>query len=268
MSKAGSERSLGDLTFQDVSRLLSPRSVLLLPIGSIEQHGPHLPLNTDALIAEALAARIIARWAERYDLWRLPTVSVSLAREHAWAAGTLSLSVPGMTLLMQDLGRTIRHALPTRHLFILNGHGGNRGLLEALVRDLRGDAGLNVCVFHPAALSDGAGAGGVPEIHAGKNETSIMLAIAPHLVRRERLPSEPGPSDAGPVNETILDPAVTWPWHSDDAKLSRSGVIGDPREATAAFGERLIERAVERAGAILARLTGEDGARDTQGETT
>src|SRR3974390_1006517 len=154
MSDARSERLLGELTFHDVSRLLTPLSVLILPIGSIEQHGPHLPLSTDVLIAEALSAAIVKSWVDTFDLWRLPTISVSLAREHEWAAGTLSLSVSGATQLIHDLGRTIRRSLPTRNLLILNAHGGNRGILEALVRDLRADMELNVCTFHPAPLAD------------------------------------------------------------------------------------------------------------------
>src|SRR3974390_1993331 len=183
MPDTSSRRLLGELTFSDGSRLLRPRSVLILPIGSIEQHGAHLPLNTDVVIAEALSAAIVTRWSGAFDLWRLPTISVSLAREHEWAAGTLSLSVSGTMQLIHDLGQTIVRSLPTRNLLILNAHGGNRGILEALVRDLRADMELNVCTFHPAALSDdGAGGGAIPEIHGGKNETSIILAVAPQLV--------------------------------------------------------------------------------------
>jgi creatinine amidohydrolase/Fe(II)-dependent formamide hydrolase-like protein len=250
MASVAQNRVLAELTFEEVSRLLGPRSVLVLPVGSTEQHGPHLPLNTDVLIAEALARRIVDRWAGQFDLWRLPAIAVGLAREHEWAAGTLSLSVPGMTALMHDLGRTIRRSLPTRHLLVLNCHGGNRGILEALLRDLQVDAGLNTCVFHPAALSDGDGP--IPDIHGGRNETSIMLAIAPHLVRLDRCPQ--GHADAAKVRETILDPAVHWAWSSDDPALARSGVIGDATAATAAFGLRLIERAAERAGEIIGRL--------------
>jgi creatinine amidohydrolase len=257
MPSAGSDRLLGELTYQDVSKKIGARSVLIMPIGSIEQHGPHLPLNTDVVIAEGLAARIVARWGEALDLWRLPTVAVSLAREHDWAAGTLSLSTDGMTALMRDLGRTISRALPTRNLLILNGHGGNRGILEALVRDLRIDCGLNVCVFHPAALSDGKAGSGVPEIHGGKNETSLMLALAPHLVRDELIVGSGGIGHADFVEERILDLSVTWPWSSDDARLSRGGVIGEPADATPEFGEQLIEAAVAAAGRIVKQLLDE-----------
>jgi creatinine amidohydrolase len=252
-----SARLLGELTYQDVSKRIGARSVLILPVGSIEQHGPHLPLNTDVVIAEGLAARIVARFGETLDLWRLPTVSVSLAREHEWAPGTLSLSLDGMIALVRDLGRTIARSLAARNLLILNGHGGNRGILEALVRDLRIDCGLNVCVFHPAALSDRRTSGGVPEIHGGKNETSLMLALAPHLVRQERIASGGGITTPVSIEERILDLSVTWPWSSDDAWVATEGVTGEPTGATAEFGEQLIEAAVAAAARIVEQLLDE-----------
>src|ERR1700692_4342354 len=151
MPHAKPSRLIGELTFPDVSRVLKQSSILCLPIGSIEQHGPHLPLNTDVVLAEEYVRRIIAHWGEALDVWQLPTLSVSLAREHEWAPGTLSLSIQGMTALVRDLGREIARALPARNLAIVNGHGGNRGILEALAQDLRADFGLNVCVMHPAS---------------------------------------------------------------------------------------------------------------------
>ncbi|MGA7039997.1 MAG: creatininase family protein, partial [Pseudolabrys sp.] len=98
-------RSIGDLTFPEIARCLRASSVLCMPIGSIEQHGPHLPLNTDVVLSEEFTRRIIARWGETFDLWQLPTLTVSLAREHDWAPGTLSLSIHSMTALVRDLGR-------------------------------------------------------------------------------------------------------------------------------------------------------------------
>ncbi len=252
MAHAVTSRLIGDLTSCDVPRLIGARAILCLPIGSIEQHGPHLPLNTDVVLAEEITRRIVARWGESLDLWQLPTWSVSLAREHAWAPGTLSLSVAGMTSLMRDLGREIARALPTRNLAIVNGHGGNRGILEALAQDLRADNGLNVCVLHPAAWADADAR--VPEIHGGRNETSLMLAVAPHLVRQDRIAQLRKPLDADTIGRTILDPAVTWPWTSDDPRLADTGVIGDPQGASAELGRRMLDDAVERAGAVLKQL--------------
>jgi len=82
-------RSVGELTSPEVSQCLQKTSILCLPIGAIEQHGAHLPLDTDVVVAEELTRRIIARWGDELDLWQLPTISISLSREHDWAPGTL-----------------------------------------------------------------------------------------------------------------------------------------------------------------------------------
>src|SRR5712691_995085 len=120
-------RLVGDLTFPEVSQRLRGTSILCLPIGAIEQHGTHLPLNTDVIVAEGLTRGIVARWGEEFDLWQLPTVSISLSREHDWAPGTLALTIQTFVALMRDMVRDIARALPARNLAIVNGHGGNRG---------------------------------------------------------------------------------------------------------------------------------------------
>lgn len=254
MASAGSARLIGELTFQEVSQSLSQSSILCLPIGSIEQHGPHLPLNTDLVLAEGVTRLIVARWGEVLDLWQLPTVSISLAREHEWAPGTMSLSIQGMTAYMRDLGREIARSLPTRNLMIVNGHGGNRGILEVLAQEMRSDFGLNICILHPAALADTNSNGAAPEIHGGKNETSMMLAIAPHLVRRDRIAALKNPPEGDAVRKTILQRGVTWPWSTDDKRIADTGVIGDPSAASAEFGQGIVDRVVETAGAVLQQL--------------
>ena len=254
MASAGSARLIGELTFQEVSQRLSKTSILCLPIGSIEQHGPHLPLNTDVVLAEGVTRLIIARWGEALDLWQLPTISISLAREHEWAPGTMSLSIIGMTTYVRDLGREIARSLPARNLMIVNGHGGNRGILEVLAQEIRSDFGLNICVFHPAALADTNADGVAPEIHGGKNETSMMLAIAPHLVRRDQVAALKSPPEGDAVRKTILQRGVTWPWSTDDKRIADTGVIGDPSAASAEFGQSIIDRVVETAGAVLKQL--------------
>jgi creatinine amidohydrolase len=254
MSTAASARLIGELTFPEVSKRLSASSILCLPIGSIEQHGPHLPLNTDAVLAEGMTRLIVARWGEAHDLWQLPTISISLAREHEWAPGTLSLSVAGLTAYIHDLGRTLARSLPARNLVIVNGHGGNRGILEALALDLRADYGLNVCVFHPASLADTNAASAAPEIHGGKNETSMMLALAPHLVRNDQIATLKNTPDGEAIRKTILQRGVTWPWFSDEKGIADNGVIGDPKAASAEFGREIIDRVVETAGDVLRQL--------------
>ena len=247
-------RSIGDLTFPEIARCLRASSVLCMPIGSIEQHGPHLPLNTDVVLSEEFTRRIIARWGETFDLWQLPTLTVSLAREHDWAPGTLSLSIHSMTALVRDLGREIVRSLPARNLAIINGHGGNRGILEALAQELRADFALNICVLHPAAWPEFDAKAQCPEIHGGKNETSMMLAIAPNLVRRDQIGQLKNSPSGDSVRTTILDQAVTWPWTTNEKEIADLGVIGDAHAASAEFGQRLLGQIAEMAGPVIKQL--------------
>ncbi len=246
-------RSIGELTFPDVTRYLKETSILCLPLGAIEQHGRHLPLNTDLIIAEGLTRRIIAHAGEAFDLWQLPALPIGLSREHDWAPGTLSLSIRSFTILLRDLGREIVRALPARNLAIVNCHGGNRGLLENLLHELRGDFALNACAIHPFDLANTDT--GLPlDVHGGKSETSVMLALAPDLVRRELIERADDPPDQKMIEELIFDRGATWPWRTDDPQLARGGIIGDARDASPELGQAIIDRVVQRAGAVFQRL--------------
>ena len=127
MPQAAPGRAIGELTFPEIATRLNARSILCLPIGSIEQHGPHLPLNTDVVLAEEFTRRIVARWGDALDLWQLPTLTISLAREHEWAPGTIAGRF--WAYGVRDLGAKspARYRAP-RHRQC---HGGNRGILEA-----------------------------------------------------------------------------------------------------------------------------------------
>jgi creatinine amidohydrolase len=251
MTRPAASRAIGDLTFEQVGTVLHAGSILCLPLGSMEQHGPHLPLNTDTVLAEAVTHRVVEHWGEVYDLWQLPALAVGLSREHDWAAGTLSLSLSAMTAYLRDLAREIAGALPTRNLLVVNGHGGNRGLLEALGRELRGDFGLNLCAIHIGAITSSAANTTLPEVHAGKDETSLMLALAPHLVRRDRLTALKDPPDGKAVRALVLDAATSFPWSSSDRRIADLGVIGDARSASAEHGHAILGRVIEAAGAAL-----------------
>ncbi|HVX99418.1 MAG TPA: creatininase family protein [Pseudorhodoplanes sp.] len=252
MAKAPPTRLIGGLTFAEISEHVSARSILVLPLGAFEQHGPHLPLDTDMIIAEAVATRLVARHAAEFDTFQLPGIAVGLSREHEWAAGTLSFSISAFTAMLRDLGRSIARALPSRNLVIVNGHGGNRGILQNLVYELHGDFGLNVCVIHPLSLSKVKADG--PDIHAGMDETSLMLALAPDRVRLDRAGTGSPLPDEAAVRAMILDPGVTWPWSSGDSRLAVSGVTGPAAKASAAFGERIMESILGEARPVLQQL--------------
>lgn len=253
MADASASRLIGELGFEDVRRLLGPESIVCLPLGAFEQHGPHLPLGTDTVIAEELTRRVVARHADTFDLWQLPAVSVGLSREHAWAAGTMSLSVTGFTGLLRDIGAEIPRTLPTRNLLVVNGHGGNRGILDAVIYEWQFEFGLNACVVHPLALSGAEEQCEFPDIHGGKIETSLMLAIAPHLVRLERLTEENLPERAE-VQRMILDRGASFGWTSGDARIARRGVTGAARDASAAFGEKVLRDFLDNIRQVLQEL--------------
>jgi creatinine amidohydrolase len=251
-SSAAPRRQLTELTSAESARLLSATSILCLPLGSIEQHGPHLPLNTDVVVAEGLTREIVARFGEEFDLWQLPVVPVGLAREHDWAAGTLSLSITGFVAHLRELAGALVRALPARNLLILNGHGGNRGVLENLLHELTGDFGINACAIHPFDLAKIDRSFAVPDVHGGQHETSVMLALAPDLVRRELTTKFDRKPDT--IRALIFDRGTSWPWRSDDSRLARDGVIGDATSASAELGAAIIKSVVEEARPVLVRL--------------
>jgi creatinine amidohydrolase len=250
-------RRLGRLAASAIGSELTEASALCLPVGAQEQHGPHLPLNTDTVIAEQFTELLVERHGEEHDLWMLPAIPYGLSLEHAWAPGTVSLRIDSLKVVLDAvIGEHLR-ATPARRLLIVNGHGGNRGFLEPYLRELQHDQGIDGCIIHPAALvSVRIGDPATPEIHAGIHETAMMLALAPTEVHIERLPAEFG-TPQGDMAELVLDRGATWPWSSGDDAIAACGVIGgDPREATAAAGQTLLDSALEAAGPVVARLTG------------
>jgi creatinine amidohydrolase/Fe(II)-dependent formamide hydrolase-like protein len=248
-------RQLVELTSPECRRLISKTSILCLPLGAIEQHGPHLPLNTDIVVAEGFTRAIVKRYGEELDLWQLPAVSIGLSREHDWAAGTLSLSIAGFVTHLRELAQTLVRALPARHLVILNGHGGNRGVIENLLHELKGDFGISACAIHPfdlAKIAELDRSFAAPDVHGGRHETSVMLALAPDLVRRDLVAGFDRKHDA--IRALIFDRGTTWPWRTDDPRLAREGVIGDATAASAELGAAIIASVVEEARAVLLRL--------------
>ena len=142
---------LGALTSPE-RRARQATSMLCLPLGAIEQHGAHLPLNTDVVIAEECRAGMLSDGASVRSV-ALPTIAVGLSREHDWAAGTLSLSIQALPAILRDLARTIARSLPARNLVIVNGHGGNRGILEICSTSCAANSASTPCVLHPFDLT-------------------------------------------------------------------------------------------------------------------
>ncbi len=255
---AVARRRYGRLTAPDTTSALTKTSVLCLPIGSCEQHGPHLPLDTDTVIAEAFTELLVERYGERHDLWALPAMPYGLSPEHLWAPGTVTLRAATFLSLLDEVVREYTRATSAGHLVIVNGHGGNRGVLETAVHELRLAYGVVVCVIHPSALSPVRTEGRGPEVHAGVRETSLMLALAPEDVHLDRLPADGSLGSQGPetTQGIVFDRGVTWPWSSGDATVAAHGVIGgDPRSASAHHGRSVLAGALEAAAEVLEQLT-------------
>ncbi|MBB5110520.1 creatinine amidohydrolase [Micromonospora echinospora] len=250
-------RWYGSLPAPEIATYLTERSVLCLPIGSYEQHGPHLPLHTDTVIAAQFTNRLIDHYGDTHDLWALPALPYGLSLEHSWALGTVSLRVGVLTTLLNAIVGEFARATPARRLLIVNGHGGNRGILEAVSYELQATHQVQVCIIHPSSLSTAHATSELPEIHAGVEETSVMLTFAPSDVHLDRLPETfvDDPAHRHEIQRLVLDRGTTWPWSSGDDRISNFGIIGgDPRLASAELGEAIIASALDASDQVLQHL--------------
>ncbi len=221
-------------------------STVVWPWGAVEQHGPQLPLGTDALFAERLVEAVLARLPQDRPIWRLPLQPMGFSPEHLGFPGTLSLPSHVVVDLVQGIGQQLA-AAGFRRLVLLNGHGGQIALLQAAARQLRA-AAPQMAVLPCFLWSGPEGLGPLlPQaerlqgLHAGLAETSLMLHLAPELVGPER--PRDGVEGPAPPEGWSLEGAAPCAWLSRD--LTSSGVIGDSRGATAALGADLFERLVD-----------------------
>jgi mycofactocin precursor peptide peptidase len=196
--------------------------VLLLPLGATEQHGPHLPIATDTIIAGALADAV---GAQRSDVVVAPVLPYGSSGEHAGFPGTLSL---GPVALESAVVELVRSAERFDGVVVFSWHGGNDEALARAVERLR-DEGRRVAVWESTPIEDG-------DLHAGRIETSLLLALAPELVGDAR------PAEAAEPLDVLLP---TLRAHGV-AAVSRSGVLGDATGATADEGAALFDMLVAR----------------------
>jgi creatinine amidohydrolase len=210
---------------EELVRLRSPAvptdALLAVPLGSMEQHGPHLPLATDTVIAEALVARLAAAVA---GVVVAPALPFGSSGEHAGFAGTLSIGQAGLELVVVELARSADAFAGT---VLVSAHGGNAEPLARAVRVLTGE--------NRRVLTWAPGLAGWPDAdaHAGRIETSLMLALARDDVALDA--AEPGNRrPLAELAESLRAGGVR--------TVSPNGVLGDPTGATADEGERLLAR--------------------------
>lgn len=234
-------------------------STVLWPFGAIEQHGPQLPMATDAIFAERVADAVLSQLDPELPIWRLPCQSLGFSPEHLGFAGTLSLPSELLISLVVSVGSQLAEA-GFQRLVLFNAHGGQIALLQVAARELRtrhpslavlpcflwsGPPGLSALLPQPERRQG---------LHAGQAETSLMLHLAPELVGPER--PRDGLAGEDPPQGWSLEGAVPLAWRTAD--FSKSGVIGDASGADGALGEALYSRLVAGWGELLTNLLRSD----------
>lgn len=241
------QRHLQQLSWPELARQAARAgSTVLWPFGSIEQHGPQLPLSTDSVFADVVADAVLASLPEGLPIWRLPLQALGFSPEHQGFPGTLSLPADLLIAQVVAVGEQLAQAGFGR-LVLFNGHGGQIALLEVAARELRqrqprlavlpcflwrGPEGVAELIPEPER-SDG--------LHAGLAETSLMLHLAPQLVADGTIAPPHGELPPPPPGWS-LEGAAPCSWRT--VELSCSGVIGDPSGADPALGQALLERLV------------------------
>lgn len=216
-------------------------TVIVLPVGAIEQHGPHLPCAVDALIATGVVGRALARLPDDVPAYGLPPVVYGKSDEHLHFPGTMTLDGPTLLATMIALGESVYRA-GFRKWLLVNAHGGQPQVMEMAARELRLRHGDFVVVPHFVWRVPHGSSDFVDErerrlaMHAGHVETAAILALAPSTVHLDRAVAHYPPEFPRSLSADGR-PAAAWV----AADFGPSGVIGDPRPATAAQGDAIVE---------------------------
>ena len=237
-------RRWDELTREEIAAL-APEALLVVPVGSTEQHGPHLATGTDALIATAIAERAAAAAAWPPTILLAPTLAYGASAHHLPFGGTLSLDVATFQLVLRDLLASAASAGVGR-VFVLNGHGGNAAACAIAVAEASRELGLLAASAMPSDLVDANEIDGPVQGHAGSFETSLVLALDPERVRPELAKPSPG----GPARTRARGLVVGEPgrWQELDGYTDR------PDEASLARGEQALAACVAAVAAAFEQL--------------
>lgn len=250
-----------DLSRDQLSALDKDNTIVLLPLSATEQHGPHLPVGTDAIILRTLIDKTIEA-ADQYDCGNVifaPQLPVGKSNEHMDFCGTLTFSAQTYYAVIHDIAGCIaKHGF--KKLVLFNSHGGNTDMANLISRDLRIDCGLQVYVFDwwftpfwAEAMAKYQESGKYGVFHACELETSLMLDARPETVRMDLAVDEDPPAHfTGDKFVTVFGP-INAGWRTTD--VTKSGVIGAPTFATKEKGQAFFAYAVEKLLAILREIS-------------
>jgi len=244
-------RNFAYLNWKQVDALPRASTLLVLPTAAIEQHGHHLPLATDTLINNLLLGRALEKLPAAASVYALPPVCYGKSNEHIGFPGTLSVSSTTFMAVLRDIGASLAAAKFER-VALYNTHGGNTALIDVMARDLRAEFKLRTFTLHGSAGTQFEGLSAQERaygFHAGEVETAFLLASVPELVDRNAYTMNYIADVQEPGMLLPENAPATFAWLTRD--IAESGVMGDPRPATAENGERWIEQAATRLAAAL-----------------
>lgn len=246
-----------DMTTSDFADVDPESSIALLPVAAVEQHGPHLPLGTDAMIVNAASRALLDRVPPGVTLLVLPALEIGHSPEHESFAGTLSADASTLLDLWTEVGRRVA-AAGVRKLIVLNAHGGQKSLVDLVAVRLRREQ--RMLVVRASTFSFGVPPGlfdareRMNGLHGGDLETSLMLYLRPDLVRKDALADFGGlPERLAADNEVLgVEKPIGFGWMSED--LSPAGVTGNAAAATADKGRACFEHIVAQLAKLVAEV--------------
>jgi creatinine amidohydrolase len=229
-----------ELTAQDLGDHAKAGAVVILPVASMEQHGPHLPVGVDTILCEGVCRAAAERGGSATPVVVAPTLWCGMAEHHMAFGGTFTFDIPTYRAVLIAFLKSIERA-GFKRVAIVNGHGGNVSALNAFLPDLARETAVDLVVTTyfelalpglPAILEDQNSV-----LHACELETSLMMVLAPGTVKHDRIAEAAGPNFTN--SRDVLMPAVQR--FRSLKSFTANGVIGDPRRASRAKGEALLE---------------------------
>ena len=236
-------RFLPYLTWTEIAALPDrENTVIVLPVGAIEQHGPHLPCAVDSVISGGVMGKALERLPEEVRAFGLAPITYGKSDEHLHFPGTMTLTGPTLLAMVTEIGESVYRA-GFRKLLLANGHGGQPQVMEMAARELRLRHGDYVIVpFHVSRVANSSGKYISDQekrlaMHAGHSETALMMALAPDTVHMEHAVANFPPEFPSKVLSGDGRPACAWTARD----FGPSGVIGDPMGATREQGLDILD---------------------------
>ncbi|SFQ26365.1 creatininase family protein [Variovorax sp. 770b2] len=248
------------LTTRDFAALDVAATVAVLPLGATEQHGPHLPLGVDTVLADGIVSASLPLLPADLPVLFLPTQQIGLSPEHARFAGTLTLSAETLIRMWSEIGAGVARA-GVKKLVLFNAHGGHVGAMDIVARELRAAHGLIVysVSWFNLPLGDAGAQFSAEEhrfgVHAGEVETSMMLALTPERVRMGEAKDFRSTSEQRAADYAILGngKSAKLGWAMED--YNAQGAAGNAAAATAAKGQAVVDAAAQQLALLLAEVS-------------